>query len=436
MTDPTPHLHWQTAIHGYARHINAYVAKGDACGWEGMGNPDQPPDLSALLPQLMEQLRAATAAKDPAAVAALRAQWPPMHEAIQPLLKANSQGIGALAWLPDGGLLVRTGAWYQPGQVLQINDLHARALPGVVMVGGSPDGRRVAVADPDGIHIMADDGVSSMATLPLPRGDEMLPPRLAEQAQGGALIQQLVPFTDGHAVLVVREDGVFLSRREGVLRLLPTVAELREQAAEDDVSAVHLDMAHATVSSDGQWIACGAQDGRHRIFNGRGEHVCEIGPHGEYPHHAAFFADGRHVALNACHFYNGATIAVDTTAFAGIDTGFYEEHPAVRIVEPDGRMYASAPVPGGGLALGDANGYVRAVDAEGNLLWKQHVGSTISAMAASADGRLLAVGSYSGTVHLLDLSCGNQGPEQIGVNARRELRRWMFWTGEAAPLAW
>lgn len=435
MTDSSPHLHWHSAVHAHARHLNDYIARGDACDWKGMGQPDDPPDLAALLPQLMAGLRAANADGDADAVAAFRAQWPPLHEATLPLLEDNSQGIGALAWWPDGRLLVRTGAWYEPGQVWVIDGLHRRALPDVLMFGSSPDRQLIALADADGIRILRGDTAGPLATLPLPLGTEDLPAPLQALADGAAAIQQLLPFNDGRQALVVRDDGVFLCRADGIRRLLPSAAELAEQAAEEDPCPLRLDMVHAAVSPDGRWIACGQQDGRHHIFSAEGAPVCAIGPHGEYPHHAAFFADGRHVALNACHFYNGATIAVDTGAFPDIDTDFYEEHPAVRVIEPGGRIYASAAV-GGGLVLGDAYGYLRAVDPQGTLLWKQHVGSTLSAMAASADGRMLAVGSFSGSVHLLDLGGAGMNPEQVGTRGHREVRRWLFWKQEATPLAW
>lgn len=435
MTETVPPLHWQAAIHAHARHLNDYIARGDACGWKGMGQPDDPPDLSPLLPTLMETLRAANASGDVAALAEFRDQWPPLHEATLPLLEGNQQGIGALAWQPDGSLLVRTGAWYEQGQAVRITGLETHALPDVVMFGASPDRQVLALAGDGRIRIMRGDTPKPVAELPLPRGDEALPSVLAALLEPDAAIQQLVPFNDGQRAVVVRADGVFLSSDKGIQRLLPTAAELQEQADDEEPYPVRLDMAHAAVSPDGRWIACGQQDGRHRIFDGEGMPVCEIGPHGEYPHHAAFFADGRHVALNACHFYHGATIAVETDAFGQIDTGFYEDHPALRVVDPGGRIYASAPVPGG-LVLGDAYGYLRAVDAGGTLLWKQHVGSTISAMASSADGRMLAVGSHSGTVHLLDLASTGANPEQVGVGAHREVRRWLFWKQEPVPLAW
>lgn len=435
MADATPQQQWQHAVHSYANHLNAYIAKGDACEWKGMGEPDEPPALSALLPELREQLRAANADGNEAAIARMRQQWPPLHEATSTLLEDNGQGFGALAWRADGSLLVRTGTWYEPGQVVRVHGLAVTPEPGLRMFGSSPDGTVLGLVRDGQIQLLRDADGTVLATLPLPTGREGLPPALEALAESEAIAQQLLPFNDGQRAVLVQADGVFLCSAAGIQRLLPTAAELEDAAAEDDPYRVNLDMVHAAVSPDGNWIACGHQDGRHRLFDGQGTPVSEVGPHGEYPHHAAFFADGRHVALNACHFYNGATISVAVAALAQINTDFYEEHPAVRVIEPGARVYASAVVPGG-LLLGDAYGYLRAVDPEGNVLWKQHVGSTISAMAASADGRMLAVGSHSGTVHLLDLTSSDANPEQVGTDPRRELRRWLFWKQEAQPLAW
>ena len=98
-------------------------------------------------------------------------------------------------------------------------------------------------------------------------------------------------------------------------------------------------------------------------------------------------------------------------------------------------MYASAPA-GDALVLGDARGYLWARTPDGKLAFKQHVGGTVCSMTASADGRWLAVGTYAGVVHLIDLHDTQPNPEQIGVRARREARRWLLWKQAAQPLAW
>lgn len=432
---------WAEALYAYASHINDYVARGDACGWKKMGEPNSPPDLQALLPELLSQLRVANAQGSDDAMAKFREQWPPSYEGTQSLLEANGQGIGALAWLPDGGLMVRIGTWYESGRVVEIRNLQVQERPEVEMLGSSPGQRTFATAGAGVITVRNSQDLSLLAEFPMPDGNEGLPAGAAGQgepdaeedglAPGATRVQQLIPFDDGSAVVVVQSEGIFLLTSQGVHRLLPEADEMDE----DDAGGVRLDMGHAAVSPDGRFIACGEQDGLHRIFDAQGRLVDRIGPHGEYPHHAAFFADGKHVALNACHFYNGGTIAVNVDAFGSIDTDFYEEHQAVTTVDGSARVYASAPV-ADALVLGDAHGYLWVRNPQGELQWKQHVGSTISAIAVSPDGQKLAVGTYAGVVHIIDLTNPQAAPEQIGVNARREVRRWLFWKQEARPLAW
>jgi hypothetical protein len=197
MADSSPHLQWQTAVYAYARYINDYVARGDACGWKNMGDADAPPDLAPLLPELMAQLRAANATGDEAEIARFRAKWPPLHEAITPLLDNNKQGFNALTWLPDGSLLVRTGAWYESGEVLMIRGLEVKPLPDVAMFGGASDGKLLALVCQGRIRIM--HGSAQMTDLPLPQGSEGLPPQLAalmDSADAPEVVQQLIPSID------------------------------------------------------------------------------------------------------------------------------------------------------------------------------------------------------------------------------------------------
>ncbi|MDO5692364.1 MAG: hypothetical protein Q4G70_07775 [Pseudomonadota bacterium] len=436
-----PASQWKSAVLAHAAHLNDYILRGDACDWQDMDAHDPAPDLSALLPQMLAELRAANAEGSEAAINAFREHWPPMHEATLELLEESSQGFGALAWLPDGDLLVRTGCWYEPGRVLCIQGLRIVDMPHVEMFGLSPNQRVLALAANGSVRLVPSTDCTNqaeLATFSLPDGSEGLPaghPVNDQREHPGTDIQLLLPFDDASGVVVVQSAGVFLLTASGTTRLLPTDTELAEAMKDKTRYPVYLDMCHAAISPDGRWIVCGAQDGPHRVFNARGELVDSIGPHGEYPHHAAFFADGRHAAMNACHFYNGATIAVDASAFGGIQTDYYEEHPAVTVIDPSARVYASAPA-GHALVLGDAQGYLWARDHTGQLQWKQYVGGTICAMAASADGARLAVGTYSGTVHIIDLADTRPAPEQVGVRARKELRRWVFWKKENQPLAW
>ncbi|MFV0678710.1 WD40 repeat domain-containing protein [Ottowia sp.] len=441
---------WKAAVYAYAADLNAYIARGDACNWKGMDDHDRAPDTSKLLEHMLTQLHAANAQGTESAIAAFRAQWPPLYEATFPLLEDNSQDFAGLAWLPDGALMVRTGSYYEPGQVFKIHGVQVAEMPEVDMFGLSPNQQVLALVAPgsDVVRLVKSADQTPLAQFNLPDGSEGLPPGFTTQSVEGDsssdngyeglnvnTLVQIIPFDDASGVVVVQNTGVFLVTASGIRRLLPTADDLQEEMEGAEPYPVHLDMAHAAISPDGRWIVCGSQDSCHCVFNAQGELIDCIDPHSEYPHHAAFFADGRHVAFNACHLYNGATMAVAVDALGSIQSDHYEEHPAVTDIDTSARVYASAAVDDA-LVLGDANGYLWVRNPKGELQWKQHLGSTINAMAASADGKRLAVGSYSGTVHIIDLTNTQAAPEQIGVRARREVRRWLFWKQQNRPLAW
>ena len=86
--------------------------------------------------------------------------------------------------------------------------------------------------------------------------------------------------------------------------------------------------------------------------------------------------------------------------------------------------------------VGDAWGYLRAFDLEGNFRWQHFIGSTITALDLSPDKQRLAVTSFAGFLCVLELHTGERDPFVIGTATHRELQRWLFWKGEDAPLRW
>ncbi len=442
-TTATDSERWRSAIYDYATKINAYVEQGDREGWKKNKPEPQHADLSGLLPAWRDALRRANAEGD---LDAFRAAWPPTHAPLIPLFEANAQGIAEIAMLNSEEALVRVGAAYErDGRCFRLTASQATPIDDLDFFGQCANRRFLALAI--GGRISIRDGFDGplLADLPRPRGDEDPPPGIRiGVVEDRTAIYRLQPFADGKRVLVVAGDGVFVVDEVGIRRLLPTLDSLQEaqryhveEEAGDPSAPVsaNLSMVHGAVSPDGAFIATGHQDGRHRIFDSGLHLIGEVGPHGEYPHHATFSACGRFAILNACHFYNGGTIAVAIDALPGIDTEFYQEHPAVTVIEDGARVYASA-VRDDEVYLGDANGYVRAVSTSGDLRWKHFVGSTISAMALSADGATLLVATYAGFVSMIRMDAGERGPGQIGTSSHREFRRWLFWKEESQPLAW
>jgi hypothetical protein len=456
MTDQASAERWRKAVHLYAKRINAYVERGDREDWKHNRDEPRHEDLSDLLPQWLQGLRKANQDGE---TEAFRAAWPTTHLPLIPLLEDNGQGIAAIAAIGrHQTALVRTGAPYEAeGRCYLLTGTSAQALDDLDFFGQCAQKRYLALAAGDRIVVIdALDGLDGpvIAELPRPRGDEDAPAgvRIGLTLDRTSL-HRLQPFDAGRRVLAVAGDGVFVADADGVHRLLPTPEDLQERwndrledrddedehESEDDEAetiSADLSMVHGAVCPNDRYIACGHQDGQHRIFDATTlALIGEVGPHGEYPHHAAFSADGGHAILNACHFYNGGTIAVASEALPGFNTDFYEEHPALRVIEEGARVYASA-VRGDEVFLGDAHGYVRAVNMNGEARWKHFIGSTISAMALSADGNVLFVATYAGFLSMIRMDAGERAPEQIGTGPHREFRRWLFWKQEAAPLAW
>ncbi|UXY52138.1 hypothetical protein [Pseudomonas tohonis] len=426
---------WQRQTIAYARAINAYVEKGLREGWDNVGDEPSSAGREKLVPALLEALREANRN---GRLDGLQATWPPAHAPLHEVLDEKGQAIPLLALLDDGSIVARIGATWEPGRVVRIVGDRVEEVPGLGFFGACPHRRFYALAREAGVEVR--DGWDGPVVLrcPWPRGDE----DALEGVELEAFAEtprptRLQPFPDGRRVLLVSGSGIFVLEPEGARRLYPDNASLREYAEATDYDPPYstgLSMEHGAVSADGRWIAVGAQDGRHHLFDADLQPVAAIGPHGEYPHFALFSGDGRSVAFNACHFYNGGTIAVDLARAPGLDSDYYEEVDGVTLVEAGARVYAGASR-GDRFILGDAYGYLRCVDAAGNPVWQHFLGSTLCAIDLSADGRTLVASSYAGIIAIIDLDAGR--PEwQIGTGEHRERRRWLFWKGEETPLAW
>jgi len=440
MTDPTAaQRQWYEKTLRYAEAVNTFVAKGLSVGWDSAGAEPREPKYKEELPHFMEALRDAnreTPHRD------IKSEWPPSHAALYPLLEKNGLSIPALCVLPDGDILARIGATYEDGKVVRIQGDAITEVQGVQHFGRCPGRRYFAVATAAGVDIHDGWRGPRVITCPWPNGDEGVPVDFDMQAQAAPPApSQLLPFPDGQRVLLVASSGIFVLDQEGATRLLPTEEQMREhfqwvrdEGGKDGDFSPSLSMEHAAISPDGKLIALGAQDGEHYVLDEQLNLIAQVEPHGEYPHHAVFSADGRSVAFNACHLYNGATIAVPVAMLADWQSDYYDNADGSTVIEPSARVYASISR-GDEFILGDAYGYLRAVSREGEPRWQHFIGSTISALDLSADGRTLVASTCAGFVSIIDLDAGRQ-PYQIGNGEHFEQRRWLFWKDEATPLAW
>lgn len=424
---------WREAGQRYCAAINAFVRKGETEGWDRAG--DEPPEerTPEEAAAVVDIVRRAQTAPDGARV---RELFPPGFAVLASLANERGQWIGPIVYVDDDLLIVRAGNPWEETATFALQGRRSHPVPDLIVVGRSANrqiigcGRREHVT----LHRGWDGPVT--ATLPWPNGGEGLPDGLRHETfDRPSQVDELIPFDDGQRALLVSGAGVFLLQPSGATLLYPRDGLLQEliALAGDDAFSVNAQMQHGAVSPDQQLIVVGGQDGKHIVLDGELRVVAEVGPHGEYPHHALFSADGRFVALNACHFYNGATIRVACADVRGLNTDFYAEHPAIEVINDFARVYASASR-GGELMLGDAYGYVHGVAADGSR-WKHFVGSNITGMDISPGGDTLAVSTVSGMVHLLELDAGDD-PYRIGTSNHRERMRWLLWAGEDRPLCW
>ncbi|MES2612345.1 MAG: WD40 repeat domain-containing protein [Pseudomonadota bacterium] len=408
--------------------------------------PDDPRKASA--PAVLQLARLVNRHADAALAARFRQRFAFAPDAFVRTASKAGQFIGPVLLLADGRMLARIGPTYSESvHWVQIEDAALTPLPALEGLGRSADGS--CFAQSDGTHITTHRGFGGpqIAQLPLPRGNEGIPESMGLVAGSlGQRCDEIIPFNDGQRVLLRNPTGVYLiSAAHGVQRLHPqefdegdsgeddggpyTWLKNHQDAADGEPqgSLLAMDMLHMALSPDERFIALGDQDSAHILLDAQdGRPLRTLDTQSSYPHHARFSHDGTRLWFNSCHLYNGITIA--TPADAADDT-------EGTVVDAQWRVYASATLPGM-VVMGDASGYVYAMDDEGRTLWRHHVGSSISAIEASPDGSTLLVGSYGGYLAVLQRTETGLDPYSIGTSPYTEASRWIFWDNEPTPLRW
>lgn len=433
----SPQEQWQQAVLTYARDINRYVETGNREGWTGLKEPHMP-DTEHLLPDWQAALEASNQGPyDAARRQAFRQDWPPAHFPLSPRLESQGRMIPTLALLPDGSLLARIGAPYEAGFVVHIDDARIETLEQVECFGMCPQRRYFAWGRADGIQLTDGWNGPQVASFPWPAAHANLPAGVELEDTGRPAPTSLIPFPDGRRVLLVSADGIFVLAADGATRLLRSLEDIQQDLAEgvaiEDLS-IGLSMEHGAVSPDGQWIAVGEQSGMHLVFDAQLQRVAQIGPASEYPHFAHFNQRGDRLLFNACHFYGGASLGVAVADLPGLSTDFYSDDPRTPVLQEGARVYAAASR-GDEFIIGDAYGYLLAVSETGEERWQHYIGSTLTAMDISPDGKTLVAATYAGIIVKIALDDGR--PDwQIGTGEHHETRRWLFWKDFAKPLLW
>jgi hypothetical protein len=388
----------------------------------------------------------------------LRERFPPAHSPFVEMLEKNGQSLPVVMLLDDGRIILRVGATDAEGHVVVIHGQAVKDLsPEVISVGRSANRRFFAVARRSGVTIHQGWDGPVVQELKWPKGNEGVPRSCKVRLiQGSPSVTKLTPFDTGDKALLVSANGIFILTPAGPVRLLPNEEQVQEfldwlqteypgkPLLQEVQNYLDKSMEHGAISPGGKWIAAGDQVGPHYLYDANSfKIVGEIGAFSEYPHYAFFSADGKMVALNSCQLYNGTTIVVPTDLLPGLKTDSYVRDEELNKIldkrlirlEDVSRVYA-AVARNDEFIIGNAYGYLRAVDLHGKFRWQHFLGSTIGGMDISRDGKRLVVTSYAGFVSLIELDTGEADPFTIGTSTHRERRRWLFWKNEKNPLVW
>lgn len=430
---------WKTKTITYAKAINTFVAKGIAEGWDQAG-PEPKENISEnLLPHLLNAIKEANAKGE---LEKLRIDWPLAHAPLIPILEKKGQSICPVCLLDDGTIVARIGTSYEDGCVVEIRDRIVKKVNEFKFFGRSPNREYFAYTTAEGVKITEGWKGSQVALCLYPTGLEDMPDGfIANGFDDPPNPTQLIPFPDGKRVLFVSAEGIFVLSETSAKRLLPTFEAMKnhfewlKEKYPDDELSLDLSMEHGAVSQDGNWIAIGSQDSKHLVFDSNLNLVAQVGHLSEYPHYALFSSTSDMIAFNSCHFYNGITIGVPTSLLPGLETEAYESDERLPVLDEMARVYAGV-YRNDEYIIGDASGYLRAFDKEGNARWHHFLGSSVGDIDVSKDGKTLVCSTYAGFLSILKLDTGYSEDYEIGNGGHTETRRWLFWKGEPRPYIW
>ncbi|WP_068613221.1 PQQ-binding-like beta-propeller repeat protein [Paenibacillus tuaregi] len=430
---------WRAEGIRYASDINEYVRVGNETGWPENLKPPEEDQRRSIAGDILQMIREANRCGE---TKKLREEIPPASWPITSEFPDKLQPVKPLAFLQDGSLLVHAGSGSPGGTLYRAHAGDLTEITGANYAGSSRDGAYVALVNEQGIRVVKGmTGDTEGEQVAVFRWKDVqgrlkaaLPDleSLADGEHPERHMDEVIPVDGGRRVMLVCGYGIYLlggGEGEVEVELLhPELADLREYESEDTI----VDMAHGDISPDGRWLAYGSQSSEHQLKDLQSGAVYAYEPASSYPHFARFSEDSREVWFNACHFYNGATFKVPLAEAAQKrEWGSPEEW---LLTNEEMRVYAGVSLQEGYI-LGDAYGYLRFIDRKGQEIWRYFVGSTISGMTLTVDEKVLAVGTYGGMLHLLDLKCGQKSEYSIGTAAILETDRWMLWQNQE-PLSW
>ncbi|HEY1960670.1 MAG TPA: hypothetical protein VGH28_33895 [Polyangiaceae bacterium] len=378
-----------------------------------------------------------------------RELFDPAYTPLLGWIKQSKRSFGFVTILGPDELLVFRGEPWSDGITFHLHGGKASRVEDVRGFCRSRNRDFLVLARAAGLEIrdaragIGDLAATPIATLPWPE------PSILPGAEKPLAIESLQVSDDGKRVVVsCYRQGILLGSLhagEPAWTVLWPAAKPFENDGDDLPRAG--DMTHVAISRDGTRLAFGCQDRGHFLATvGAGGAVAARGiaePLSEYPHYACFSDDGRFVALNACHFYNGATGCFDWDASNDDD----EQMPCI-----DGalRVYAAAwldkpvvdailgrPAKSAGSFALAGNGILRIVNLKGAVGVAQGFGSSAGSIDFCPESKRLALATYAGFVHVYDPYVEELPGRVDGVRPRRELTRWVLWEHlPNGPIRW
>lgn len=404
----------------YVKAINRLNHIYETTPWEELkGNePEEPKEeREPFAEKVIELLREAN---HNGTIDTFREKFPPAHAPfINPFLNKNGQNISHLKFVEDNNIVFTIGIEKQA--YFLKNDKVERLNEAICGIGKSHQ---------NGIFAIATD-----ETITLRKGwqGEIIQTFERKETKGLS-VSDLLPFNNGSQVILVTPSGIFLINNKLEKLILPDF-DADDYDEEEKAWRLNLSMENATISHNNKFIVVGSQDDDHKVLDNNGQYIGYVGTASSYPHFCLFSKDDEQLISNSCHFYNGVTIGVHQTDFEGMAIEPYDTDDGYITLDENMRVYH-------GLAttqyyiLGDANGYIRAIDKSGKALWKYFLGSTINGMTISDDEQTLWVACYSGIIHKLLLNKRQRDNHVIGNGQHFEEFRLLFWREETQVFKW
>ncbi|PPB10723.1 hypothetical protein [Brevibacillus laterosporus] len=426
---------WREEGKRYASDVNRFIREMKEM--EGKQEPAYPSDdqRTQLAEEVFEMIKTANKKGE---WQQLRKELPPATWPLATNFEKAMQAVRSISFLDRKTVVFTAGATWDKSSVFIASEEGIQQFPELSHIGCSMDGSVYALVGQQDIRLIRHpDRHLQGEEIAVFRWEDILTQikstipdlkTLADCEYPEAILEAVIPFTDGKSLLLASGYGIYLVEKDQVSLLHPSVAECLEYEAED----TDIDMPHASVSRDERWIAFGSQSSDHVLVDRRTKETHTFYPESSYPHYCLFSKDNQSVWFNSCHFYNGMTFRVPLKEVENGQAKAIEDWP---IMDEESRVYSAVALTGG-TVLGHAYGYVRFINQEGQELWRHFVGSTISGIAVSEDESLLAVGTYGGMLHLLDLQAEAMDEYGIGTGTLRECERFIIWREMDGVLRW